>query len=112
MVALDGDPLSIDELVAVARFDATVEVTEEARRRMAGSRSVVEQLESSDTIAYGVTTGFGALADRAIAPADRATLSRRVVLATLPAWARLSTPRWSAGCCCSARERCVPGIRG
>ncbi|HEY7926245.1 MAG TPA: histidine ammonia-lyase [Candidatus Dormibacteraeota bacterium] len=80
MVVLDGDPLSIDDVVAVARLDAEVGVADEARRRMAPSRSVVEELESSDSIAYGVTTGFGALADRAIAPADRATLSRRVVL--------------------------------
>jgi histidine ammonia-lyase len=80
MVVLDGDPLSIDDLVAVARLDATVEVADEARRRMAPSRAVIEELESSDSVAYGVTTGFGALADRAIAPADRATLSRRVVL--------------------------------
>ncbi len=80
MVVLDGDPISIDDLVEVARLDATVEVADQARRRMAPSRRVVEELESTDSVAYGVTTGFGALADRAIAPADRATLSRRVVL--------------------------------
>jgi histidine ammonia-lyase len=80
MLVLDGEPISIDDVVAVARLDATVEVGEEARRRMAPSRAVVEALESSDSVAYGVTTGFGALADRAIAPADRATLSRRVVV--------------------------------
>jgi histidine ammonia-lyase len=80
MLVLDGEPISIDDVVAVARLDATVEVGDEARRRMAPSRAVIEALESSDSIAYGVTTGFGALADRAIAPADRATLSRRVVV--------------------------------
>ncbi|MDQ6847246.1 MAG: histidine ammonia-lyase [Candidatus Dormibacteraeota bacterium] len=80
MVVLDGSPLTIDDVIAVAREGATVEVGEEARRRMAPSRAVVEQLDSSDSIAYGVTTGFGALADRAVQPADRAALQRHVVL--------------------------------
>jgi histidine ammonia-lyase len=80
MVVLDGNPLSIDDVLAVAREGALVEVGDEARRRMAPSRAVVEELDSSDAIAYGVTTGFGALADRAVQPADRAALQRHVVL--------------------------------
>ncbi|HSP64766.1 MAG TPA: histidine ammonia-lyase, partial [Candidatus Deferrimicrobium sp.] len=80
MVVLDGNPLSIDDVLAVAREGARVEVGDEARRRMAPSRAVVDELDSSDTIAYGVTTGFGALADRTVQPADRAALQRRVVL--------------------------------
>ena len=80
MVVLDGSPLRIDDVLAVAREGAVVEVGDEARRRMAPSRAVVDQLDSSDAIAYGVTTGFGALADRAVQPADRAALQRRVVL--------------------------------
>ncbi|MBJ7593635.1 MAG: histidine ammonia-lyase [Candidatus Dormibacteraeota bacterium] len=80
MVVLDGSPLTIDDVIAVVRGGATVEVGEEARRRMAPSRAIVEQLDSSDSIAYGVTTGFGALADRAVQPADRAALQRHVVL--------------------------------
>jgi histidine ammonia-lyase len=80
MVVLDGNPLSIDDVLAVARQGARVEVGDEARRRMAPSRAVVEELDSSDAVAYGVTTGFGALADRAVQPADRAALQRHVVL--------------------------------
>jgi histidine ammonia-lyase len=80
MVVLDGNPLSIDDVVAVARDGAHVEVADEARRRMAPSRAVVESLDSNDNVVYGVTTGFGALADRAVAPSDRAALQRRAVL--------------------------------
>ena len=80
MVVLDGSPLGIEGLVAVARHGDAVAVGDEARRRMAPSRAVVERLDSSDSVAYGVTTGFGALADRVVAPSDRATLSRRVIL--------------------------------
>jgi histidine ammonia-lyase len=80
MVVLDGAALSIDDVVAVARGGDSVEVSAAARARMAPSRAVVEALDSTDSIAYGVTTGFGALADRAVAPADRAALQRRVVI--------------------------------
>src|SRR5665213_1836697 len=80
MLVLDGDPLTIDEVIAVARDGAAVAVGDAGRRRMAPSRAVVESLDRSDSIAYGVTTGFGALADRAVAPMDRAALQRRVVL--------------------------------
>jgi histidine ammonia-lyase len=80
MVVLDGDALGIDDVLAVTRGGAAVEVSDEARRRMAPSRAVVEALDSSDSVAYGVTTGFGALADRAVAPQDRALLQRRVVI--------------------------------
>jgi histidine ammonia-lyase len=80
MVVLDGNPLSIDDVVVVAREGAAVEVGEEARRRMAPSRAVVVALDSTDSVAYGVTTGFGALADRVVPPDDRAALQRRVVI--------------------------------
>jgi histidine ammonia-lyase len=80
MVVLDGGPLSIGDVLAVAREGAVVAVGDDARRRMAPSRAIVENLDSTDAIAYGVTTGFGALADRAVQPADRAALQRRVVL--------------------------------
>jgi histidine ammonia-lyase len=80
MLVLDGSPLRIEDVLGVARHRDRVEVGDEARRRMAPSRAVVERLTSSETVAYGLTTGFGALADRVVAPDDRATLSRRVVL--------------------------------
>ncbi|HEV7678170.1 MAG TPA: histidine ammonia-lyase [Candidatus Dormibacteraeota bacterium] len=79
MVMLDGSPLSIAEVVAVARRGERVEVSEAARERMRPAREVVEAIHARDEVVYGVTTGFGALAERAIARDDRATLQRAVV---------------------------------
>ena len=79
MLELDGSPLRIEDVVAVARERREVAVSAGARERMAASRRVVEELDRSGAVAYGVTTGFGALADRAVAPADRTTLQRRLV---------------------------------
>jgi histidine ammonia-lyase len=79
VIVLDGSPLSVEQVVAVARGGAEVEVGEAARERMAVSRAVVEDLGARGEVVYGVTTGFGALADRAIEPDLRATLQTAVV---------------------------------
>jgi histidine ammonia-lyase len=79
MLMLDGSPLSVAEVVAVARQGERVEVSEAARERMRPARELVEAIHARDEVVYGVTTGFGALAERAIARDDRATLQRAVV---------------------------------
>jgi len=79
MVTLDGSPLSIAEVVAVARSGARVAVSGAAHQRMRPARELVERIDAAADVVYGVTTGFGALADRAIAPGDRALLQTAVV---------------------------------
>ena len=78
-VTLDGSPLSIAEVVAVARDGAAVEVSDQARRRMRPAQELVDRLHAEDSVVYGVTTGFGALADRAIDAPDRSVLQQAVV---------------------------------
>ena len=79
MVVLDGSPLTIAGLVAVAREGEPVGVDPAARRRMEPARALVEQLDREDEVAYGVTTGLGALADRAIPAEQRAALQTSLV---------------------------------
>ena len=79
MVTLDGSPLSLDDLVGVARQGAAVEVGEAARRRMEPARALVERLEAEADPVYGVNTGFGALADKVIPPEERGELQRAVL---------------------------------
>jgi len=79
VVTLDGSPLSVAEVVAVARGGAPVAVGEAARERMRPARELVERIHAADDVVYGVTTGFGALADRAIAASDRAAMQAAVV---------------------------------
>ena len=79
MIDLDGSPLSVEQVLAVARGGVRVEVGATARQRMAASRAVVDDLDRRDRVVYGVTTGFGALADRAIGREHRSTLQAAVV---------------------------------
>src|SRR5215211_3143120 len=70
MVEIANRGLGVREVVAVAREDAEVRLTQEATEAMAASAAIVERLADSDEPVYGVSTGFGSLATTPI-PADR-----------------------------------------
>ncbi|HRW19381.1 MAG TPA: histidine ammonia-lyase [Dermatophilaceae bacterium] len=72
-------PLTVDEVVAVARAGARVRVSDSAWERVAASRAVVEGLADDVAPHYGVSTGFGALANRHIPVASRAQLQRSLI---------------------------------
>ena len=72
-------PLTLADVVAVARHGAPVHLTAEAVEAMATSRRVVEELASAATPVYGISTGFGALATRHIPTEMRAQLQRSLV---------------------------------
>ena len=69
-VTLDGTSLTLDDVVAVAVDRAPVDLADAARARMMRANQVVSNLVRGNTVAYGVTTGFGKLSDIAI-PRDR-----------------------------------------
>lgn len=78
-VAVDVGPLSFADVVAVARGGAPVELTSEARAAIERARTVVDRLAEEPTPAYGISTGFGALATRHIPTEMRAQLQRSLV---------------------------------
>jgi histidine ammonia-lyase len=80
MITVDGGALSIDAVVRAAREREAVALDPGVRARMRPAREIVDRLDREGEVVYGGTTGFGALADRAVDPADRALLQRSVVL--------------------------------
>ncbi len=70
MVEIANRGLGVRDVVAVAREDAEVRLTDAAIEAMAASAAIVDGLADSDEPAYGVSTGFGSLATTPI-PADR-----------------------------------------
>ncbi|MDP1570233.1 MAG: histidine ammonia-lyase [Vicinamibacterales bacterium] len=70
MVLLDGDTLSLDDLVAVADRGAPVGLSAAARARVSASRAVVDRMAAGDAPVYGVNTGFGSFAETRI-PRDQ-----------------------------------------
>lgn len=78
-IVLGPEPLSFDQVIAVARHGAGVELSEHALTRIDASRAVIDDLAKAATPAYGVSTGFGALATRHIPPEMRTQLQRSLV---------------------------------
>jgi histidine ammonia-lyase len=72
-------PVTSDDVLAVARGGAPVELTDEALVAIDRARAVVEELAAAPTPAYGISTGFGALATRHIPTELREQLQRSLV---------------------------------
>ncbi|MFN8188829.1 MAG: histidine ammonia-lyase [Nocardioidaceae bacterium] len=72
-------PVSFDDVVAVARREAAVSLTDEALAAIDRARAVIDALAAGETPTYGVSTGFGALATRHIPTELRAQLQRSLV---------------------------------
>ena len=70
-VVLDGDSLSIEQVIAVAYGEPgspVVQLSDEAMGRVEQAANAVQKLLQDGVIAYGITTGFGAFKDRVIPP--------------------------------------------
>ncbi|MGO4257676.1 histidine ammonia-lyase [Marmoricola sp. RAF53] len=72
-------PVSFEDLVAVARDGAAVRLSSDALVAIDQARAVVDKLAEEPTPAYGISTGFGALATRHIPVEMRAQLQRSLV---------------------------------
>ena len=71
--------MSFEDVVAVARDGAGVELGADAVDAIEQARKAVEALAAAPTPAYGISTGFGALATRHIPTDLRAQLQRSLV---------------------------------
>ncbi len=69
-IEVTGDPLAIDDVVDVARGAASAELGPHVAARMEPSRRVIAEAVERHEVVYGVTTGFGALADTSVSGAD------------------------------------------
>jgi histidine ammonia-lyase len=72
-------PLAFGDVVSVARHGAQVALTAEALKAIAEARAHVEDLAARPLPAYGISTGFGALATRHIHEELRARLQENIV---------------------------------
>lgn len=74
IISLRNTGLTPDEVIAVARNGAHLELDESARTAIAASEAVIDRILANDEVVYGVTTGFGSLADTRIPPERSAEL--------------------------------------
>lgn len=76
---INGQDLSIKDVMAVARNTTRVELGAEARARIERCRHVVEEVVRSHAIVYGVNTGVGQLCNTLISPEDIERLQRNII---------------------------------
>jgi histidine ammonia-lyase len=67
-VVIDGESLTVEDVVAVSRGGAQVEIPQEAEEKVKKSRRVLEEFVKQRKVVYGVTTGFGALGNVIVPP--------------------------------------------
>jgi histidine ammonia-lyase len=79
VVTVGVGPLSFEDVLAVARAEAAVELGPDAVSAIEQARKAVEELAAAPKPAYGISTGFGALATRHIPTEMRAQLQRSLV---------------------------------
>jgi histidine ammonia-lyase len=78
-IAVGTGPLSLEDVVRVARDGGQVRLADDALAEIARSREVIDGLAKDDRAHYGVSTGFGALATTSIPPEMRAQLQRSLI---------------------------------
>jgi histidine ammonia-lyase len=78
-VIISTTGMTFADLVSIARSDAKVNISQESLAAMQSSRDYVEELAASETPVYGISTGFGALANRHVSQELRTQLQRSLI---------------------------------
>ena len=78
-VIISTTGMTFADLVSIARSDAKVKISQESLAAMQSSRDHVEELAASETPVYGISTGFGALANRHVSQELRTQLQRSLI---------------------------------
>lgn len=79
-VFLKGEGLSVEEAVRVARYSARVRLTEDSQvlRRIEASCEYAREVAKDAERVYGITTGFGGMANVTIDPDDASALQENI----------------------------------
>jgi histidine ammonia-lyase len=78
-ITLSTSGVTFDDVIAVARYGAQVKLSQTAIDAMNTTRSFIEGYAAGGVPVYGVSTGFGALANRHIDVKDRVQLQKSLI---------------------------------
>jgi len=79
-IFLDQQPISIDALVAVARQDQPVALSEKAEARVAETSALIAKWVAEKKVIYGITTGFGAMCNVTISAEQTRQLQENILM--------------------------------
>ncbi|HET9014314.1 MAG TPA: histidine ammonia-lyase [Thermomicrobiaceae bacterium] len=78
-VEVGGGPLTIEDVVQVARGGRKARLATTARGQIERGRAVVEGALADERVVYGISTGLGALSDTRISPGERRQLQANLL---------------------------------
>jgi len=78
-ITISTSGMTFADVVAVARQNAKIEISAQALDAMARTREHIERLAVSEQPVYGISTGFGALAQRHIPIESRVQLQKSLI---------------------------------
>ena len=114
-IALDGASLTIEQVLAVAYGQPGVPgvvLSAAAITQVTRAADAVQRLLAQGTVAYGITTGFGAFKDRIIPPAQVELLQRNILCSHAVGSGSLLTFRPRVPLCSSVPTPWRVGILG
>ena len=79
-VLITGEDLTVEEIVAVCRQEALVELSDEAKENVRASRKIVDDLIAEEKVVYGITTGFGKFSDVVISQDQCKELQKNLII--------------------------------
>lgn len=79
-IFINGSDLTLDQVILVSRFGNRVKLTEEASKKVAASRDIVEKIVKEGRVVYGITTGFGKFSDVTISEGNSKILQRNLII--------------------------------
>ncbi|MDQ7095989.1 histidine ammonia-lyase [Desulfosporosinus sp. PR] len=79
-VELDGESLTLEQVIAVARYGAKAVLKSSAQEKVRKSREFVDQLIRDNKSVYGITTGFGMFSNVVISTDDAKKLQRNLIM--------------------------------
>ncbi|MBM7869382.1 histidine ammonia-lyase [Clostridium pascui] len=80
IIYIDGNSLTLEDLVKVARENYKVELTKEAIARVNKSRALVDEFVDGGEVIYGITTGFGLFSDVVISKDQTKELQKNLIV--------------------------------
>ncbi|MEW5760300.1 MAG: histidine ammonia-lyase [Candidatus Thermoplasmatota archaeon] len=96
-IEIDGETLTIEDVVKVAREYAEVRISERAREKVLKNQELVEKLVNKGEPIYGVTTGIGEFSKINISKEKSLELQKRIIYSHAAGVGNIADEAWVRG---------------
>ncbi|MCK8815827.1 histidine ammonia-lyase [Natroniella sulfidigena] len=79
-ILIDGNSLTLEDVIKVAREGVKVELTDDAVKKVKEARAVVDHFVEQEEVVYGITTGFGELSNVYISKDKTEDLQKNLII--------------------------------